>query len=295
MVSIIKSHNNFNDDCFSIVKKTSNKIEIFDFNTLELSKVINTVCWLFQISVSFCGKFVAGSNEKNYVFVWNIETGDLIEKIVLNDLDYQPFHTFTPDGNLMIGYATRIYCFSYSSDINKFQMNYTYTIPETDTIITSVVHNSSDMFACGTNSGSIYVFNTTSNQLVHTLSEFTTNKDEHNEIYSIDFKNNMLVASSWGKKQICFDLAKNTNQVLEKPKFGNYHTPFIISNLLITPCVTKVIGTYNYHTFIWDLSTGKIIKKMDFDIHSEHAFTPDGSKLVISSGDQIIKILDYDE
>jgi WD40 repeat protein len=150
------------------------------------------------------------------------------------------------------------------------------------------------MFACGTNTGSIYVFNTSSIEtLVHTLTEFT--KEEVNEIHSIDFKNNTLVAASWCEKQICFDLTTNTHHVLEKPKFGNYRTPFIVSNLLITPCMTKAIGTYSYCTFVWDLSTGKIDKKLNIDTHKEHTFTPDGSKFVISSRDPFIKIFDWND
>ncbi len=305
MVSIIKNHNNIikeatggsvdNDDI--IVKMCDNEIEFFDFNTLERKRVIKSPIWLFQMSVSPCGKFVAGSNEKSNVFVWNILTGELIENIVISDQDCQPVHTFTPDGNLLVGHTDCIYSFSYSSETNTFQKVNTTTIPETGGVITSLKHNSVDMFACGTNTGNIYIFNTnsetSSSMLFHTITEFT--KEEVNELCNIDFKNNVLVASSWGQKQICFDLTTNTLNILEKPKFGNYRTPFIVSNLLITPCMKKVIGTYNFYTFIWDLSTGNIDKKLNIDLHTFHAFNPSGSKLIISCRDPIFKIIEWDD
>jgi WD40 repeat protein len=216
----------------------------------------------------------------------------LIEKIVLSEDENPPCHTFTPDGNLLVGHANCIYCFSYSTETNTFHKVNTNTIPETDCIITNVNHNSVNMFACGTNTGNIYVFNTTST-LIHTLTEFT--KEEVNEIHCIDFKNKTLVASSWSQKQICFDLTTNTHHILEKPKFGKYRTPFIVTNLVITPCMTKVIGTYNFHTFVWDLSTGKIDKELKIDRHTFHEFTPCGSKLVISRRDPIFKIIEWDD
>lgn len=310
MVSIIKKHNNITDSilppevincifnyadmCSSIVKMNNEEIEIFDFNTLKRTMVIKSPIWLFQMSVSSCGKFIVGSNEKSNLYIWNMLSGDLIQKIVLSETDCMPLHTFTPDGDLLVGHDTYVHYFTYSSEMGLFQKEFIFTLPEHGSI-TRVAHNSVNMYAFGTNTGYIFIFNiNTKNsvpKLVHTLTQFTN--DDVNEIDCINFNKNILVASSWGKKQICFDLTTNTHHLLEKPKFGNYRTPFIVSNLLITPCMKQVIGSYNFKTFLWDLSTGKIVKKLNFDVHNYHTFTPGGSKFIISCSYQSLKIFDW--
>ncbi len=310
MVSIIKSHNNppnpvipnevmsivydYADVCSSIFKMTTDGVEIYDFNTMKKVRELKTH-WLFQMSISPCGTFVVGSNEHSNIYIWNMLKGELVEKIELGTgMNGQPHHTFTPEGELLVAYKNMINSYNYSPESNTFQLKHIVEIPETEAIITRFCYNKTkgyDLFACGTNTGNIYIINNSLKKLVSLITDFSM--DEYREIYSLDFKNNKLVASSWGKKNMCFNLTTNTSALLEKPKFGNYRPPFIVDNLLITPCGTKVIGTYAFGTFVWELSTGKIVKKLDIKLKCFLTFSPGGSKLITSSRDSNIDVIDW--
>ncbi len=305
MVSIIKSQNNpsnpvlpeevmsivydFADICSYVFKTTCNGVEMYDFNTMKKVREIRTL-WLFEMSVSPCGTFVVGSNEHSRVHIWNMLTGELVEKIELRTgFEETPRHLFTPEGELLVACKNFINSFKYSPETKTFQWTRETRIPEEDGIITRICYNNG-LLACGTNTGNIYIFNS-SKTLVRTITDFST--DEYREINSIDIKNNKLVASTWGKKNVCFDLKTNLKAVFEKPKFGNHRTPFIVDNLLITPCGTKVIGSYDCATFMWDFSTGKIVRKLAIKPHSVRTFSPGGSKLITSSRDEKIEVIDW--
>ncbi len=60
------------------------------------------------------------------------------------------------------------------------------------------------------------------------------------------------------------------------PYSGSY---FKVKNYLISPCLTKFIGTFWNNTFMWDIN-GKIIKHLDFILDKYSIFSPKGTKLV---------------
>ena len=58
----------------------------------------------------------------------------------------------------------------------------------------------------------------------------------------------------------------------------------------MTPCVTKFIGYSVFHkrVYMWDVNNGEIIKELNIEMnHTECVFSPQGTKLVSSTGNNI--------
>ncbi len=250
----------YTDACSYIIKNSPYSIDIFDFNTHILIRRIPTF-YLFRISVSPSGIFVAGSN-KNRMHIWNIMTGELNNVIVEENFAKTPFHTFTPNNELLIAFNNLINCYTYYEESNTWNKTSTYQISthEDQDIISCIKHNSSlDIFACGTDAGYIYIFDTRTKNLIHTFSLET--RIYYNEIRAIDFKNNILVATSYNSNNI-FDIITKNSKIIEEPDIEYDYKPFLIDTVMITPCLKKLIGQIKFNTFIWEVSTGILINKL---------------------------------
>ncbi len=309
MVSIIKSHDvlsssilpnevmsvicDYADMCSSIVKNCNNSIEVYDFKTLKrMLKIKTRTEYIKKISVSPCGTFVSGSCEDNYIGIWNIKTGELIQVLLYEEGTYGPDHTFTPKNELLITNANIIYYYKYSLETNEWYEYYVYEIPNLTGKISYITHNlSNDMLALGTNQGDVFIFDTKMKTIVHTFNLISSN-DRRIDINSIYFNKNYILVSSWNEKYFIINIDINKIILLEKPNFGYERIILIIDNIMLTPCLTKVIGNHQYNklTFIWDIKTGKIIKQLDIKLSSHFNFTPGGTKLISCDNDIFNKI-----
>jgi WD40 repeat protein len=255
----------------SIVKAGPNGIEVYDFNTLEKKKDIKTF-YLFNMSVSPCGTFFAGSNENPNVHIWNLNSGELVQVIKLSeDTECAPKHIITSTNELLITQNNFIYSYNYCNETNKWVQNHTYEVPTTSELIVQIEHNTENLFACGTNTGHIYVFNTHNKKMTHTLTQIITG--DLSDIKYINFIKNKLVAVSWNDTKMFIDITTGKHTFME-------NTIAIGDTLLLTPCLTKVIASVYSKTYVWDFSTGKILKVMDIHMLSNAIFTSGGTKLV---------------
>jgi len=299
MVSIIKTPIITNDKlpnelmnadmCSSIIKIGGEGIEVYDFNTLEKKKDIKTF-YLFDMSASPCGTFAAGTNENPNIHIWDTKSGELVQVIKLSG--FAPKHTFTPTNELLVSIENCIFSYNYCTETKQWVLNHTYTIPTTSGLIVKIEHNKEHLFACGTNTGHIHVFDTNSQKMTGTLEQFVSG--DESEIYSLTFFKNMLAASSWNGINITIDISTGKHTVLENLTSIFSCKSVNIFNLLLTPSLTYVIASKNYKTYVWDVSTGKIVEVLDINILEEHStFTPGGTKLVFTSRDSQIKVVDW--
>ena len=150
------------DLCSKIVKLSSTGISVFDFNTHELIRNIDSI-YYFNLSVSICGTFVVASNEY-IIHIWNINTGLKvnIDYEFLNETIEQRFHTFTLNNELLITYQNRIHSFEYSEEQKSWVLNHVYELGDTTGIICIKQNQTEHTFACATISGTIYIYNSLS-------------------------------------------------------------------------------------------------------------------------------------
>jgi WD40 repeat protein len=295
MVSIIRQSINLPDQCIlphelikpildkvnnKIVKLSSNGLSVFDFNTRQLIRTIESCCY-FKLSVSRCGNFAVCSNENLPIHIWNINTGLKVQinKVFANKSRIQ-LHTFTLNNELLLPYKNCIYSFEYSEEQESWILNHVYEITENVDFV-SIQHNQLEhTFACATTSGNIYIFNslykTQSNMLVNT-----------NIILSIQFNNNILVVIGMNGNYV-LDISTNTRTDLQKPdELSNYQYSHI-GNFFLLPCLTKLIGTSRVTSFIldtqiafiWDIQTGQFIKRLNNVIDIFNTLSPEGTQIV---------------
>ncbi len=287
-----------------IIKKRNNFIDIYDFYTLELVKVIETF-YIHHLSVSKCGKFIVCSNE-TIVRIFKLDDSSIVQDITVNFVPIydekrdgnlrltksegngEPIHTFTVNNDLLIACGNSI--IKYSLDINRWNKVHTYVLPD-DLIIVKITSNlTTNTFACGTLGGSVYVFDMNINHLIY---DFTTvfgliRSDGFPEIVSIAFNKNVLVASSMGGNNILLDLNTNTQKIVKGPPFIRSGNSFSIKNYLLTPCCTKFIGYSMLYrtTCMWDALTGEFIKTLDINMDQQDCIFA-GSKLISCYGERI--------
>ncbi len=272
-----------NDDEFK------NGIRIYDFNTLKITYefiIPDKIDDYYKPTLSPCGTFFVAASSNQKILIWNIYTRKLIQVVKFESNVHNLYLLFTSNEKLLIGFNNNIHSFTFSSKINMFQLEHVYEIPESTGHITCLTQNLAYKFACGTSNGYTYVFNVISKKLVNTI-----NAAEliDSEIQYINFRKNKLVVLSYNQIIICFDLDTNEKSMLQKPRIVNHHLQFYINDFLITPCLNKLIGSYSggnvRYVFCWDFASGKIIKKMDFELGNSNAFSPDGLKLIRTSDD----------
>ncbi len=119
--------------------------------------------------------------------------------------------------------------------------------------------------------------------------------DHYPEITSIAFNNNKLAVSSIATNNILFDMNTNTQIKIEKPVMQYYGSYFNINNYMFTPCFTKFIGTFNNTSFMWDATTGKLIKQLSMILQENCTFTPYGTKLVSCGGRNGLQVFDWNQ
>ena len=285
----------FMDACSSIYKTEGNfSIVKYDLNTLKKKSQITYTNFIWRtFSVSPCDIFIAVSHYSPcFVSIYNQNT-DTVEDIILPSNGHEIYVIFIPNGDLLITQKNFIY--QYHLGVNKlWETIYTYEIP-TGTI-KYITHNSSDMFVCYAHVGEIHVFNFKTRKLIHAFTDIKTiyNIRQYDTIESIDFKGNKLLVFIYRAYDIYIyiDLHTKTLTNLEKPSGSR----ILLSKLLFTPCLTKVLGYSHYENvaYIWDLSTNQIIKTFHNQIDKLGIFTPGGSKL-ISEYKNEIKAIDITE
>jgi WD40 repeat protein len=249
---------------------------------------------MFKMSVSPCGTFVVGSNENLPVHIWNINDGTIVGKIKFTPVQYRiPYHTFTKNNELLVEYNNIITSYIYSTETNSWICKETYTIPDNTGVITELAANVADnRFACGTNKGYVYIFNTENKQMI-TLTDIIIPNSDTNEITKIIFNKNILIIGSWNGNNIVYNLNTKSYIYLEKPK-QRRHLTFIMTNFVLFPCLTKAIAAFNFNTYIWSTLTGKIIQKCGFNLSSYYTLSPEGTKLITCDNDEESEIKIFD-
>ncbi len=255
---------------------------------------------IMKMSVSKCGKYIVGSDETR-VCIYYLNTFELIKTINVDfdpiydeerdggfrffgsESNGEPEHTFTVNNELLVTCNNQIKTYNLDINLQWVEKNI-YQIPNESKIVKITANQGNNMFACGDLNGDIYIFNDDTQELLH---EITTRKllirsDHFPEITSIAFNQNIIVVSSVGRNNIVVDLNTMNKQKIEEPSMDYPGSYFSIKNYLLTPCNKMFIGTFNNYTFIWDVNSGKVIKKLDVNIENNDncMFTPDGNKLV---------------
>jgi WD40 repeat protein len=133
--------------------------------------------------------------------------------------------------------------------------------------------------------------------LVH---EFTDIKTSYeiiwglNNITSIDFNKNKLIIAIHGliDKYIYIDLKTKTHKKIDILSEGGKR----IDKMLFTPGLKKVIGYSGFYnkTYLWDLESGKILKKLNISIDKLGTFTPGGSRLICQKN-RCIEVINLSE
>ncbi len=266
------------DICSKIIKMTRNGVAVFDFKTKKLIRNINSF-WYFKLSVSKCGRFVVGSNENFPVKIWNINSGLEVPIDVELSSEYAPLHTFTMNNELLITCNNEIYSFVFCNDTNMWKCNFIYEFENIKFIAFIKANDSTNKFIFSSDTGYVYIMNSTSTNIENILDNFIDK-----EIININFTNNIIIISTFNEN-IAFI---KTNQldykkiVLQKPKPKSRSIihQFYISNYHILPCFTKVIGGFYNLSFIWDLTTGNIIKKINLYMGEFTSLSPNGTYMV---------------
>ena len=306
-IELINHVFSFGDVCSYIITIGNNCIRIHDFNSHEIIRTIQTFN-LLHISVSKCFKYVVGSNE-SLIGIWNLENNSLVQEINLENITNmngvnmghymltshgEPIHTFTPNNKLLIASGNQIK--SYILENNIWIEKETYVVPNTRAIIVCLTSNTSDgLFACGTSSGDVYIYNSINNNFIHT---FTTRvsfmrSDHVPGITSIAFNQNILVVSSIGRNHRLLNLSTMNTIKIEEPAHQFYGSYFLVKNYMITPCLTKFIGTINDSTYMWDATTGRVIKKLDIIIDDDCSFSPKYTYIVSKSWQRGMQTFEY--
>jgi WD40 repeat protein len=286
------------DLCSYIITKGDKCIKIHDFTTHQLIRTIETF-ELLHISVSKLINgiiYVIGSNS-THISIWNLNTSELINVISEveplyipeNEDDHyrytlmsnsgEPTHTFTSNNNLLIASQNKIKVFVL--DNNIWVYNKTIELPHPHISIACITSNlTTNLFACGTMSGDVYVYNINNIWSIELVHELTTRaqlmrSDHAPAITSLAFNKNILVISSVGKNNLLLNLSTMNCIKIEEPDAQYNGSYFTIYNYKLTPCLTKFIGTIHSRSYIWDALTGKIIRRLEVSLY-EFSFSPHG-------------------
>jgi hypothetical protein len=281
------------DMCEKVIKLTDNGISVFDFNTQTLIRNIKSK-YYFKLSVSMCGIFAVGSNEHYPVDIWNINTG-LAIKIEGTFENYisTPLHTFSLNNELLVTYKNSIYSYEFSEAHDCFIINHVYKIPDEHGVIIYITHNKYEhTFACALDSGKVYIFNSLTKTIIsHDISINLV--DDY--IMSLTFAKKILFVVANDIKLI-FNLTTGSNVMVQKPKTNSRSVLYYIniSEFYLLPCLTKAIGFSHGLSLIWDVKTGRIIKRVNMSLFfGLNATTPEGTKLVSCDRHKdIINIID---
>jgi WD40 repeat protein len=284
------------DLCSKIIKLTDDGIAVVDFITRKLIRNIKSK-YFFKLSVSRCGNFVVGSSGSYPVDVWNINTGLKVTiDPVHSDLRFEaPSHTFTLNNELLVTVKNRVFSFEFDRKRNSWIINFVYEIMDDNAGICCIQANQSEhTFACATYSRKVYIFNSLSKQVEMVVNTKGMSSDD--EIISLEFNKHILIISGIEIKY-AFDFNTTRGVLLQKPapRSRSVMDVININKFCLLPCLTKVIGGSNGISFVWDIKTGKIIKRVDVRIQSFSSLTPEGTQLVTcerSSSVSIINLLD---
>ncbi len=266
------------DLCDKVIKLTDEGISIYDFNTGELIRTIKSK-YYFSLSVSNCGTFAVGSNEHYPVHIWNINNGlsVKIDQTFDNQIS-SPLHTFSLNNELLVTNKNCIYSYEFSQTSEVFSINYVYKITN-DVIIIYITSNKTEhMFACALDSGEVYIFNSLMKVQTIVLDRLIIPVDDY--IKSLTFEKQLLFVVANNMK-IILNLATKTKVVLQKPKPVPGLIHYInVNNFYLLNCLTKAIGSSNGLSFMWDVNTGRIIKRLNISVSSLNGLTPGSTKLV---------------
>ena len=281
------------DPCEKVIKLTDHGITVLDFNTKQVIRNIKSK-YYFKLSVSNCGTYAAGSDEYYPVDIWNINTGLPVKiECTFENIFSSPLHTFSLNNELLVTYKNSIYSYEFSVEKNSFIINHVYQIPDALTIILYITHNKYEhTFACALDSGKVYIFNSlTKTILSHNISINLV--DDY--IMSLIFARKILIVVANDIKMI-FNLTTNSNVMVQKPKTNSRSVLYYINitKFYLLPCLTKAIGSSHGLSLMWDVNTGRIIKRVNISVFfGLTGTTPEGTKLVSCDRHKnIINIID---
>ena len=83
-----------------------------------------------------------------------------------------------------------------------------------------------------------------------------------------------------------------TDVILQRPTGILDFEQVYVSNFYILPCLTKVIGSSRQTSYVWDIKTGQIIKRLNYFINIFYTLTPGGSQLVTCNRTDNISTID---
>ncbi len=315
MVSIIRQHINIPENsilpreladivldkadlCSKIVTLTDNGILILDYKTRRLIRNIKYM-YYFRLSVSRCGNYAVASNEHYPVHVWNINTGlrETIEDFPFSS-DNIPYHTFSLNNELLVTYKNYVYSFQLSDKLHWI-LNYRYEIMDSSSNIFCIQSNTKDhTFACVNLEERIYIFNSITKNIDHVIDIRQRNSPNIMDLwFFIDF-NSHFIGIIKGPKTVVYNLKTNSTVVLQKPKSASRSIMdrIEIKKMHILPCLTKAICGCAYGvTFLFDIKTGQIIKKLDSFMNVFSTLTPCNTQIVTSDRDKHMRIINLQD
>jgi WD40 repeat protein len=312
-LELVKKIMKLADPCSHIITKNfrGNGICIYNFNILKIVRTIGNIK-ILHLSVSKCKKYIVGSNETS-VNIWHLRNLDFFQSI---DVEFEPIydpvrdgnfrtigsegngepvHTFTIDNKLLVACGSKIRSFYLNN--NVWIEEHYYNLPGNKKTIVCITSNlSNNMFACGDLSGDVYIFDiNTKTTISFTTRVALMRSDHYPEITSLAFNNNKLIVSSIGTNNLLYDMNTNTLIKIEQPPMQFYGSYFNVNNYMFTPCFTKFIGTFHTGTFMWDATTGKVIKKLNMFLQTECSFTPFATKIVTNGRRNGLEVFDWNE
>jgi hypothetical protein len=80
---------------------------------------------------------------------------------------------------------------------------------------------------------------------------------------------------------------------IEEPERQFNGSYFCVKNYMLMPCLTKFIGTINNRTYMWDATTGRVIKKLAVHIDNDCSFSPKYQYIVSKSWQRGLKTILY--
>ncbi len=292
-IELIKLTFSFEEVCSYIITKGHNCINIHNFGSHRIIRTIELPN-LQHISVSNCYKYIVGSNNSR-IHIWKFEDASLIQIIDVDNIpdipeeemgyyrlsnSGEPLHTFIKN-ELLIASGNKVKSYILQNDI--WIESSTYSLPNEDSIIVCITANpSNDYFAVGTLYGDVYIFDSVNNSLVHnfTTREILMRSDHAPAITSIAFNQDIIVVSSVGRNNILLNLSTMNSIKIEEPDRQFNGSYFCIKNYMITPCLTKFIGTINQRTYIWDATTGRVMRKIGISVDNDCSLSTKGTYLV---------------
>ncbi len=284
------------DLCSYVITQGDTCIRIHDFYTREIIRTFPTF-ELLHISVSKLINgitYIIGSNTTR-ICIWSFTTIEIINVITEIEPEYIPeedvhfytrmsnsgetTHTFTSNNNLLIANGNKIKVFVLEKNI--WVNNKTIELADSDSVIACITANlTTNLFACGTMCGDVYIYNINNLQSIELIHELTTREvlmrsDHAPAITSLAFNKNILVISSVGRNNLLLNLSTMKCIKIEEPNREMNGSYFTIDNYKLTPCLTKFIGTIHFRTYIWDVLTGKVIRRLRVSL-ADFSFSPHG-------------------